>query len=96
MTISFDNASNNGSAIERLKRELLLILDGQLFHNRYACHILNLCVHDDLQVYNKALVKISGVLTLIQNNESRSWEWKQFVNRFGKSYKRFSTCVQIR
>ena len=43
MTISFDNASNNGSSIKRLKCELPLILDGQLFHNRCACHILNVC-----------------------------------------------------
>ena len=94
--ISFDNASNNGSNIERLRHEVTLILNGQLFHNRCACHILNLCVQDGLQIYNETLAKMRGVLALIRSSESHSREWKEFVKGFGLPYKRFPTDLQTR
>ena len=45
-TISFDNASNNNVAIGILKRNLKSLLNGDLFHCRCCCHILNLIVQE--------------------------------------------------
>ena len=95
MTISFDNANNNGSAIEWLRHELPLILDRQLFHNRCVCHILNLCVHNGLKICNEALAKIRGVLALIRSSESRSREWKQLVNGFNLHIENFQQMFKV-
>jgi hypothetical protein len=58
ISISFDNASNNNKAIEYFFRSLSPIMDGALFHQKCACHVLNLTV--------KAGLKTSGVSDLIQ------------------------------
>jgi hypothetical protein len=42
--IPFDNASNNIKSIDYFTRVLNLIMDGRIFHQKYACHILNLTV----------------------------------------------------
>ena len=47
-SISLDNASENTAAIEHLKRYFRPVLNGQLFHIRCVCHIINLCVQDGL------------------------------------------------
>ena len=48
-SISFDNASNNNRAVEYLIRSLTPILDGKYFHQKCACHILNLTVRAGIQ-----------------------------------------------
>ena len=45
--IGFDNASNNIVAIPQLIT-LCTYFGGQFFHQRYACHVLNLCVQNGL------------------------------------------------
>ena len=43
-SISFDNASNNIKSIDNFKSSLRPIMNGALFHQKCACHILNLTV----------------------------------------------------
>ena len=57
-SISFDNASNNNKAVEYLTRALTPIMNGRFFHQKCACHILNLTV--------KAGMKMQGVEALIK------------------------------
>jgi hypothetical protein len=56
-SISFDNASNNIKSIDFFTHSLNPIMDGKLFHQKCACHILHHTV--------KASIKIPGVDQLI-------------------------------
>ena len=44
ISITLDNASTNNVAADLLKPAIQLDLNGSLFHNRCACHIINLIV----------------------------------------------------
>ena len=46
--IGFDNASNNTVVIPQLITLCNPYFGGQFFHQRCACHVLNLCVQNDL------------------------------------------------
>lgn len=48
MSIFFDNASNNTSAINMLKRDLDPFINGEFFHSRCVCHVLNRLFRMDL------------------------------------------------
>ena len=57
ISITLDNASTNNIAADLLKPSIQLDLNGSLFHNRCACHIINLIVQvgvksirDDLEI----------------------------------------------
>jgi hypothetical protein len=56
-SISFDNTSNNITSIDIFKRSLNSIINGAMFHQKCACHILNLVV--------KACLKTEAVKLLI-------------------------------
>ena len=58
MSITFDNASANTSAINIFKDQLHSILNERLFHDRYVCHIINLIIQDGLSKINDDMVKI--------------------------------------
>ncbi|CAH9119482.1 unnamed protein product [Cuscuta europaea] len=59
--IGFDNATNNTAAIPRL-RELCgsTSLMGIFFHQRCACHVINLCVQDGLKVLRDSMEVVDG------------------------------------
>ncbi|CAH9137454.1 unnamed protein product [Cuscuta epithymum] len=59
--IGFDNATNNTVAIPRL-RELCGVntLMGRFFHQRCACHVINLCVQDGLKALGDAMKVVGG------------------------------------
>ena len=44
ISITLDNASTNNVAADLLKPAIQLNLNGDLFHNRCACHIINLII----------------------------------------------------
>ena len=47
--IEFDNASSNTASILELEKVWKLAFGGKFFHQRCACHVLNLCVQDGLK-----------------------------------------------
>lgn len=49
-SISFDNASNNTSAVQKLKIKYEPILNGVFYHSRCVAHIINLVVQHGLDV----------------------------------------------
>ncbi|CAH9066626.1 unnamed protein product [Cuscuta epithymum] len=61
--IGFDNATNNTAAIPRLC-ELCdsTTLMGRFFHQRCACHVINLCVQDGLKALGDSLEVVKGGL----------------------------------
>ncbi|CAH9115433.1 unnamed protein product [Cuscuta epithymum] len=67
--IGFDNATNNTAAIPRL-RELCganTLMD-RFFHQRCACHVINLCVQDGLKALGDAMEVVKGGIRRIWGN----------------------------
>jgi hypothetical protein len=60
--ISFDNASNNIKSINYFTRSLNPIMDGKMFHQKCACHILHLTVKTSIktQDVNVLIVKFKN------------------------------------
>ena len=66
LTVGFDNASANSASINELKAICQPNLGGRFFHVRCACHILNLCVQDDLKSLNEYIAPIRKAINLIR------------------------------
>jgi hypothetical protein len=62
--ISFDNTSNNIKLIDYFTRSLIPIMDGKMFHQKCACHILHLTVKTGIKIQcvNALIVKIKFFL----------------------------------
>ena len=64
-SIGFDNASANTASIPDLIKVCQSLLNGNFFHIRCACHILNLAVQDGLKVLNLHLKTIRNAIMLL-------------------------------
>ena len=51
LTVTFDNASSNTTAIKMFKANLKPPFGGEIFHQRCACHIINLVVQVGMKLY---------------------------------------------
>ena len=60
--IGFDNASNNTTTIPQLITLCNPYFDGQFFHQRCTCHVLNLCVQNDLTLLQDYITPIRSAL----------------------------------
>ncbi|KZV23085.1 hypothetical protein F511_25619 [Dorcoceras hygrometricum] len=96
MSITLDNASANNSALRYLKDSLKPILDGELFHVRCACHVINLCVKcafDDALGTVIEKFKVCGKL-LRERRYGR--DWKQLCISSGVTFKKFPQPIETR
>ena len=96
MSITFDNASNNNSAVVLLKDSLHPILDGNLLHIRCACHILNLSVQAGMGMIQDVISKIRNAVSFIHASRSRLQEFKELCINHGKRFKKFKLDVITR
>lgn len=71
LCIAFDNASNNKTAITKIKSMLSPPLL-EIFHIKCACHIYNLIVKDGLDFFEFYIEKIRLAVGFIQGNNRRS------------------------
>jgi hypothetical protein len=71
--IFFYYASNNIKSIDYFTRALNLIMDGRMFHKKYACHILSLTVKAGLKTtsVNNLICKFKDGLHHIYCNNIR-------------------------
>jgi hypothetical protein len=71
--ISFDNASNYIKSIDYFIRALNPIMDGRMFHQKCACHILSLTVKTGLKItsVNNLICKFKDGLHHIYFNNIR-------------------------
>ena len=60
--IDFDNVSNNTAAILLLITLYNPYFGGQYFHQRCACHVLNLCVQNGLALLQDHITPIRNAL----------------------------------
>jgi len=62
MAITLDNASANTKAIEFFENDLSLFGDGTIFHQRCACHVINLIVKSGLKEMSNHIKRIRDSL----------------------------------
>jgi hypothetical protein len=74
-SISFDNASNNIKSIDYFTRALNPIMDGIMFHQKCACHILSLTVNAGLKTtsVNNLIYKFKDGLHHINHFHIMAW-----------------------
>ena len=86
-SVSFDNASNNIKAVEYLIRSLNPIMDGVVFHQKCACHILNLTVKSGLKTpeVDRLIKKFKESLTFIYSNNIRKQQFHSLCQRLNLS-----------
>ncbi|GLQ64415.1 hypothetical protein [Gluconobacter cerinus] len=82
-SIYFDNASNNGKAVEYFLRSLSPIVDGAFFHQKCACHVLNLTVKAGLKTSgaNDLITKFKKAVTHIFTNGIRKQRFHDMYSR---------------
>ncbi|CAH9085784.1 unnamed protein product [Cuscuta epithymum] len=99
--IGFDNATNNTAAIPRL-RELCGAnsLMGRFFHQRCACHVINLCVQDGLKALGDSMEVIKGGggggVRRIWGNGQLRLKWQSYLTERGVRYVVFPKDLSIR
>src|ERR1035437_4024019 len=72
-----DNASNNIASIEIFKRSLNPIMNGEMFHQKCACHILNLVVKAGLktEAVKLLIIKFKDALNHIVSSQERKQQF---------------------
>ncbi|KAL6537797.1 hypothetical protein OROMI_025440 [Orobanche minor] len=87
LSFSFDNASNNLSAVRFLSQALNPILGAELFHVGCICHIIHyLCVKDGLNHILGSIEKIRSCLSHITSSSTRTQKYRELVILSGKKY----------
>jgi len=95
-SISFDNASSNTATIPILIPEFKPILNGLFFHNRCACHIINLCVQDGLQFIENYVSPIRDFIMTIRQPGPKQNEWKNVCKNYNKKPRKFALDISTR
>jgi hypothetical protein len=97
-SISFDNASNNIAPIDIFKRSLNPIMNGTMFHQKYANHILNLVVKVGLKTKTVKLliIKFNNALNHIVSNQERKQRFALMCVNYGLSKLRVPWDIDTR
>jgi hypothetical protein len=97
-SISFDNTSNNIKSIDYFTRSLNPIMDGKMFHQKCAYHILYLTVKASIktQGVNTLIVKLKNSFHYIFSNNIRKREFHALCARLGLSKLRVQWDVDTR
>ncbi|KAJ6804882.1 zinc finger BED domain-containing protein RICESLEEPER 2 [Iris pallida] len=95
-SVSFDNASNNTSAISSLQLLFQPILEGRLMHVRCACHIINLVVKECLDYFSSHLDTLRQCLHSLNTSPARQQQFKATCLHFSIRFRRFVKDVPYR
>ena len=68
LSINFDSAFANNAAIKLFKTTLRLLHGGTLFHQKCACHIINMCIQDWMDHFKDYLNNIQIALSFIASS----------------------------
>jgi hypothetical protein len=96
--ISFDNVSNNIKSIDYFTRALNPIMDGRMFHQKCACHILSLIVKADLKTtsVNNLIYKFKDHFHHIYSNNIRKHDFHVLCGRLNLSKLRVPWDIDTR
>lgn len=82
-SITLDNTSSNtcfvGLLISQLNIRSSLICNGEYFHVRCCCHIINLIVQDGLKVIDGSVNKIRECIKRLRGSQSRKIKFHECV-----------------
>jgi hypothetical protein len=86
-SISFDNASNNIKSTDYFTRALNPIMNGRIFHQKCACHILSLTVKTGLKItsVNNLICKFKDDLHHIYSNNIRKQDFHALCGQLNLS-----------
>uniref|UniRef100_A0ACD5YB80 Uncharacterized protein n=1 Tax=Avena sativa TaxID=4498 RepID=A0ACD5YB80_AVESA len=87
--MTLDNASNNFAMVKLLMEHLLtkklLLGGGKLFHQRCACHVINLVCQVGLNFLDPMTNKIRDSIKYIGSSQTRKEKFEQIVDQLGIS-----------
>ena len=71
-------------------------LGGKFFHQRCACHILNLCVQKGLETLQYFILPIRKALLFLWKHSSVMKQWVRYCKQNGRRVIKFSRDVPTR
>ncbi|KAJ1703119.1 hypothetical protein LUZ63_002898 [Rhynchospora breviuscula] len=99
-SLELDNSTANDACITVLFAttpiQKDLHISGAMFHQRCACHILNLIVQDGLNVLNNEIANIRETMKYIRHSQARMEKFSLAASQVGASNKKLAWDVQTR
>ncbi|KAK2655312.1 hypothetical protein Ddye_008364 [Dipteronia dyeriana] len=96
LSITFDNASANTSSIALFVARNIPQDGGYFFHQRCACHIINLVVQAGLKQVSDQIDRIRDAISWIYSSNPRFSEFKRHCKLNGLKPRRFQTDMPVR
>ncbi|KAF7143020.1 hypothetical protein RHSIM_Rhsim05G0158300 [Rhododendron simsii] len=97
-TMTVDNASSNGTAIEYLKRKTLdwkrTVLGHEYMHMRCCAHILNLIVVEGLKDMSESILRVRDVVRYVRSSPQRMETFKKCVEK-EKIKSKQTVCLDV-
>ncbi|KAK2662889.1 hypothetical protein Ddye_001463 [Dipteronia dyeriana] len=96
LSITFDNASANTSSIALFVARNIPQDGGYFFHQRCACHIINLVVQAGLKQVSDQIDRIRDAISWICSSNPRFSEFKRHCKLNGLKPRQFQTHMPVR
>ena len=94
--ITLDNASNNASAMDDLRPILSGYASENLFHQRCACHIINLIAKCALKFMAEPIEKIRSGIVFLNSSNPRLAEYKSWCDAATEASHVYNIDMNIR
>jgi len=94
--IGFDNAASNTASIPMLQNLCNPYFGGKLFHQRCACHVLNLCVQAGLAELSNFIRPIRDSINYIWRHSKIQKQWLRYCSQNNMHPKKFSRDIVTR
>ena len=94
--IGFDNAASNTASIPMLQKLCNPYFGGKLFHQRCACHVLNLCVQAGLSELSTFIKPIRDSINYIWRHNKVQKQWLKYCISNNMHPKKFSRDITTR
>ncbi|KAJ3703077.1 hypothetical protein LUZ61_006782 [Rhynchospora tenuis] len=98
-SLVLDNASSNDACVKELLKDQLgktLLANGNVFHQRCGCHILNLVVQDGLSVVNEKIAKVREAMKFFRHSQARMERFKLAASQANIAFKKPAWDVATR
>ena len=96
ISITLDNASSNTSSIALFCEKNIPQNGGYFFHQRCACHIINLVVQSGIKVVSDRIDRIREALAWLCSSNPRVAEFGRYCTTFGLRPRKFLTDMPVR